>query len=44
MKIMNACILSKQSQGRKKKPKSNCPGQVHFALGQAKMEVQVKLA
>ena len=35
-------------QGRKK-PRSDCPGQVNFALGQAKMEVwwpggQVKLA
>ena len=35
-------------QGRRK-PRSDCPGQVNFALGQAKMEVwwpggQVKLA
>ena len=41
-------ICSDIDQGRKK-PRSDCPGQVNFALGQVKMEVwwpggQVKLA
>lgn len=41
----NECMHSKQAKpGQEKKTKSNYPGQVHFALGRAKMEVQVKLA
>ena len=43
-----ALSMKGHKQGRKK-PRSDCPGQVNFALGQAKMEVwwpggQVKLA
>ena len=48
MSNQQSSYMSYTMQGRKK-PRSDCPGQVNFALGQAKMEVwwpggQVKLA